>query len=149
MPATFEGSWSFFSFVDDINNVICSRGHFVKKFNLLTYESYPPKTVWQLILNLIIWPWQPMSFKSHDYIWKIQHVLFVPCVVLSKYNSIVKTINANINNLTLTVNVNYSIKSAIFPSFAHVITGPKPCVNIVTRSCYSPVSPMRNTYRAQ
>jgi hypothetical protein len=25
----------------------------------------------------------------------------------------------------------YSIKLAIFPSFAHVITGPKPCVNIV------------------
>jgi hypothetical protein len=38
----------------------------------------------------------------------------------------------------------YSIKSAILPSFAHVITGPKPCVNIVTRSCYSPVLPMHN-----
>jgi hypothetical protein len=44
----------------------------------------------------------------------------------------------------------YSIKSDIFPSFAHVITGPKPCVNIVTRSCYSSVLPsMRNTYRAK
>jgi hypothetical protein len=33
-------------------------------------------------------------------------------------------------------NVHYSIKSAIFASFAHVITGPKPCGNIVMRSCY-------------
>jgi hypothetical protein len=49
----------------------------------------------------------------------------------------------------LFLNDNYSIKSAIFPYFAHVTTGTKPCVNIVTRSCYSPVSPMRNTYRAQ
>jgi hypothetical protein len=46
-------------------------------------------------------------------------------------------------------NVDYSIQSAIFPSFAYVTTGPKPCVHIVTRSCYSPVLPMRNTYRAQ
>jgi hypothetical protein len=52
----------------------------------------------------------------------------------------------NSKNVILSIFLYYSIKSAIFPSFAHVITGPKPCIHIVTRSCYSPVLPMRNTY---
>jgi hypothetical protein len=60
-----------------------------------------------------------------------------------------KNVTNNISSNIRKNNVYYSIKSAIFPSFAHVITGPKPCVNIVTRSCYSPLLPMRNTYRAQ